>query len=41
MINEYTIGGAIVVLTFVSLWGWKRLGTVMQGRKDRKPAPTE
>jgi hypothetical protein len=35
MINEYTIGAGIVIITFASLWGWKKIGTVMQGRKDR------
>ena len=37
MINEYTIGAGIVIITVASLWGWKRIGVIMQGRKDRTP----
>jgi len=32
MINEYTIGGAIVLGTIVGIWGWRKLGVVLAGR---------
>ncbi len=37
MINEYTIGGAIVLATIVGIWGWRKLGVVIAGRNP-KPA---
>ena len=41
MINEYTIGGAIVLGTIVGIWGWKKLAVVMAGRKVRTENTSE
>lgn len=35
MINEYTIGGAIVLGTIVGVWGWGKAARILAGRKAR------
>ena len=41
MINEYTIGGAIVLATIVGVWGWRKLGVVLSGRTTKATAKSK